>query len=92
MTLETDALRRIAAKQQEALEVIRSNGFVFTSIGQEPGNWQHLAFTLYNEICEIDVIARAGLGLTVGDDVGEWVMPTPSMEATPPDSWGGNPT
>ena len=41
-------------KQQEALAIIRNNGFVFDDIGSEPGNWKHLAFTLYTLICEVD--------------------------------------
>lgn len=61
------ALVRIAEQQMESLRIIRENGFVFESIGREPGNWQHLAFTLYCHICEIDTVARNGLGLSVGD-------------------------
>jgi hypothetical protein len=55
-------LEGIAEKQQNALRIIRENGFVFESLGKEPGNWQHLAFTLYTEICEIDTWARNALG------------------------------
>ena len=55
------ALKRITEMQQEALGIIRQNGFVFEDIGKEPGNWQHLAFTLYTTICEIDTIARGAL-------------------------------
>jgi hypothetical protein len=58
--LET-ALRKIAEQQQKTLFTIQSNGFVFDSIGAEPGNWQHLAFTIYTDLCEIDSIARAAL-------------------------------
>ena len=65
--LMTKALIDIAGRQQQMLAIIRENGFVFESIGREPGNWQHLAFTLYNEICDIDVIARVAIGLEVGD-------------------------
>lgn len=63
------ALERIVQQQQDSLRVIRDNGFVFESIGREPGNWQHLAFTLYCHICEMDMWARDGLGLSVGDPV-----------------------
>jgi len=56
-----DALREITQKQPEALKMIQDNGFVFDEIGAEPDNWQHLAFSLYNRICEIDVIARVAL-------------------------------
>lgn len=62
-----DALRRIAEQRPETLETIRRNGFAFTDIGTEPGNWQHLAFSLYTTICEIDLIARAALGMRVGE-------------------------
>lgn len=58
---EHEALVQIAAKQIEALALIETNDFVFTDIGTEKGNWQHLAFTLYCEICEIDTIARNAL-------------------------------
>jgi hypothetical protein len=56
-----DALLKIQAVQPEVLEMIETNGFVFDSIGKEPGNWQHLAFTLYTHICEIETIARQAL-------------------------------
>lgn len=61
------ALGKIALMQSGALAIIRDNGFVFKDIGKEPGNWQHLAFTLYNLICEIDGEARHALGIEVGD-------------------------
>jgi hypothetical protein len=56
-----DALRRIKAQQPETLRMIEANGFVFDSIGKEPGNWQHLAFTVYTDLCEVDTIADACL-------------------------------
>ena len=55
------ALEVIATKQRESLQMIQRNGFVFDDIGAEPGNWQHLAFTLYTTVCEVDAIARAAL-------------------------------
>lgn len=58
--LET-ALRRIAEQQPLTLQTIESNGFVFTDIGQQPGNWQHLAFSIYTDLCEVDTIARGVL-------------------------------
>jgi hypothetical protein len=57
-----EALEKVAALQGEARKLIENNGFVFTDIGTERGNWQHLAFTLYCEICEIDTVARNALG------------------------------
>jgi hypothetical protein len=58
---EREALQRIAGFQPEALRIIRENGFVFTSLGQEPGNFEHLAFTLYSMICEVSWIAETTL-------------------------------
>jgi hypothetical protein len=56
-----EALGRIAAQQPKTLEMLRSNGIVFDSIGNEPGNWQHVAFSIYTDLCEVDSIARAAL-------------------------------
>jgi hypothetical protein len=65
-------LRQIAETQQKALKVIESNGFVFDGpLGAEPGNWQHLAFSLYTDICEVDVWARNALGVPLGQIEGE---------------------
>jgi hypothetical protein len=49
-----EALERIAEQQQKMLAMI-------DSIGKEPGNWQHLAFTIYTDLCEVDSIARSAL-------------------------------
>lgn len=57
----TADLEAIAAQQPKTLAMIRANGFVFDSIGKEPGNWQHLAFSIYTDLCEVDTIARAAL-------------------------------
>lgn len=46
---------------RESLDVIKNNGFVFDDLGREPGNWQHLAFTLYTNLCEVESIAKAAL-------------------------------
>jgi hypothetical protein len=48
------ALEWAAGRQRHALRIIEENGFIFDDIGNEPGNWQHLAFTLYSELCEIE--------------------------------------
>lgn len=56
-----EALGKIAQQQPMTLDMIRANGFVFDSIGREPGNWQYLAFTIYTDLCEVDSIARAAL-------------------------------
>jgi len=54
-------LEWIADRQPEALRIIQDNGFRFEDIGREPGNWQHLAFTLYTMLCDIDTRARCAL-------------------------------
>jgi hypothetical protein len=56
-----DALERIVEAQPNTLAMIERNGFVFDSIGREPGNWQHLAFSIYTDLCEVDLIARTAL-------------------------------
>lgn len=61
MTHIRQALERIAEQQQKTLAMIERNGFVFDSIGRDPGNWQHLAFSIYTDLCEIDMIARTAL-------------------------------
>jgi hypothetical protein len=55
------ALQRIAEQQPGTLATIEHNGFVFDSIGREPGNWQHLAFTIYTDLCQVDLIARSAI-------------------------------
>jgi hypothetical protein len=56
-----DAMQQIAAQQPKTLATIERNGFVFDDIGTERGNWQHLAFSIYTDLCEVDTIARAAL-------------------------------
>lgn len=58
-----ETLELAAAKQPEALAIIQQNGFVFEreNLGNEPGNWSHLAFTLYTMLCEIENAARQTL-------------------------------
>lgn len=55
------ALEMIGAKQQETLETLRSNGVVFDAIGNDPTNWQHVAFTIYTDLCEMDTWAHQAL-------------------------------
>ena len=58
--LET-ALREIAEQQPKTVQMIEHNGFVFDDIGREPGNWQHLAFSIYTDLCQVDSIAQEAL-------------------------------
>lgn len=47
------------SRQPEMLKMIEANKFVFTDIGNEPGKWQHLAFTLYTELCALNEMAQS---------------------------------
>jgi hypothetical protein len=60
-------LERIAEQQPKTLAMIQRNGFKFEDIGNEPGNWQHLAFSIYTDLCEVDSIARAALRSNQGE-------------------------
>ena len=62
------ALDKVMDKQPEALRIIEENGFVFDDIGKEPGNWKHLAFSLYTDICELSTIAHHALGIPLGEE------------------------
>ncbi len=48
-----EANKKNEARQREALALCEQHGFVFDDIGAEPGNWQHLAFTFYTMLCEV---------------------------------------
>ena len=56
-----EALERVAQQQPKTLAMIEQNGFIFDSIGRGPGNWQHLAFSIYNDLCEVETWASAAL-------------------------------
>ena len=56
-----EALETICAQQPKTLAMIECNGFVFDSIGHEPGNWQHLAFSIYTDLCEVESWASVAL-------------------------------
>jgi hypothetical protein len=62
------ALTAIKAQQPETLAMIEANGFVFTDIGRDPGNWQHLAFTVYTDLCRVDTIAEQALAAAAPTD------------------------
>ncbi len=56
------ALEEIAEQQPKLLEVLRKHGVVFDGpLGNDPKNFQHVAFSIYTVVCEIDSIARAAL-------------------------------
>jgi hypothetical protein len=65
------ALDKVMDAQPAALRMIRENGFVFDDIGREPGNWKHLAFSLYTDICELSTLAHHALGIPLGEDSSE---------------------
>lgn len=56
-----DALRAVAKFQADELAVFRSHGIRFEDIGVDPKNWQHIAFSLYSDLCEVETIARNAL-------------------------------
>ena len=55
------ALEEIEAKQPAAIETLREHGIVFTAIGNDPKNWQHVAFTFYTDVAELSDTARRAL-------------------------------
>ena len=63
-------LKRARDVQPNALAVIRDNGYVWEdkdSLGIEPGNWQHLSFSLYTYLCEINLWAEQALAKYTSD-------------------------
>jgi len=59
--LVMSALRAIRDLQPELLEKLRRNNVVFTDIGNDPSNWQHVANTIYSYVVQADTIAGAAL-------------------------------
>lgn len=53
-----EALEKIGAKQQETLATLRANGIVFDDLSD---HWQKVAFTIYNNLCEMDTWAHQAL-------------------------------
>lgn len=61
------ALRKIAAQQQKTLGWLEANGVVFDGpLGTDPSNWQHVAFSIYADLCEMDTWAWQGLDEPIG--------------------------
>lgn len=57
-----DALEAISQQQPKTLETLRSHGIVFDGpLGNDPKNWQIVAFSIYTDLCEVDMWARAAL-------------------------------
>lgn len=56
------ALERVAEQQPKTLRTLRHHNIVFDGpLGADPKNWEHVAFTIYTDLCEVDSIARAAL-------------------------------
>ena len=52
----------VAQQQERTIGWLRENGIVFDGpLGRDPKNWQHVAFSLYNDICRVDNVARSVL-------------------------------
>lgn len=59
------ALREISEQQPKTIDWLRANGIVFDGpLGADPDNWEHVAFSIYTDLCEMDSIAHAALGET----------------------------
>src|SRR5262245_14222729 len=56
-----EALEWIAEQQPNTLKTLGKHGIVFDEIGADPKNWQHVAFSIYTDLCEIDSVARTAL-------------------------------
>jgi ribosomal protein S27AE len=63
-----EALERIAEQQQQTLAKLRKHGIVFEAIGADPSNWQHVAFSIYTDLCQVDTIARTALASAAEPD------------------------
>lgn len=56
------ALEEIAKAQPRTLRWLELNGVVFDEIpNPDPSNWQSVAFSIYTDLCEVDMIARQAL-------------------------------
>jgi hypothetical protein len=54
------ALKQIKLIQPLTLKMLREHGVVFDGpLGADPKNFQHVAFSIYSNLCEMDSIARA---------------------------------
>lgn len=64
------ALTEVSERQPKTIDWLRANGIVFDGpLGIDPGNWEHVAFSIYNDLCEADDIARRALAATDTTDV-----------------------
>jgi ATPase subunit of ABC transporter with duplicated ATPase domains len=55
-------LREIADQQPKTIDWLRANGIIFDGpLGTDPDNWEHVAFSIYSDLCATDAIARAAL-------------------------------
>lgn len=57
----TAALTKIKEQQPKTLEKLRRRGVIFKEIGADPLNWEHVAFSIYTDLCRVDQIAGQGL-------------------------------
>lgn len=55
------AAREAEKVRQRAVAVFRSHGIVFEDIGTDPKNWQHVAFSVYTDLCEVSDTTRDAL-------------------------------
>lgn len=58
-----EALEKIGAQQRKTLERFRMNGIVFDGpFDADPKNWENVAFSIYTDLCEVDLWAKQALG------------------------------
>lgn len=56
------AMIAVARQQPRTIGWLREHGVVFAGpLGTDPTNFEHVAFSLYTDICQIDSIARNAL-------------------------------
>ncbi len=53
-----EAAQAVVRLQEETVATFRNRGIKFTDIGADPENWQHVAFTVYTNLCEAAALAR----------------------------------
>src|SRR5580765_2916784 len=66
-----EALQRIADLQPELVRWFRAKQIAFDKVpgSKEPEDrWQRIAFSIYNDLCEADGIARAALSANQGSE------------------------
>ena len=75
------ALERIAEQQTKTIDWLRANGIVFDNLDD---HWQKVAFSIYNDLCEVDTWAHDALGEGVDGKPRALAAAGPAPEETTP--------